>query len=369
MTPLDDEAAAAWARDQLVALIEIASPSGGEHAVAAHLERVAAGLGHPVARHDVPGCGPNLVIGAPDATLMLTAHMDTVVPTWEWDGRAVVDGPVVRGLGAQDDKGCIVAALLAFELLRADDVDLATLPVSIGLTVDEEEDGTGSIALAELGPPAHVIALEGTELRVCRAEAGTLDCWIEVSGRSNHGSEPEFGDNAVHKAIALASELLALSVFNRSHPEVCDSVAYIQEFVGGSELFVVPDLARLHVVVRFGAVGEAAEAEHELAALCARWDARLELIEAVDPVIAAPDAPLVRALEAAVERVTGHPAEHAAMPSWTDAHSFAERGSTAVVFGPGTLRVAHRPEEHIDVREIVTCARILADVARGSARL
>jgi acetylornithine deacetylase/succinyl-diaminopimelate desuccinylase-like protein len=37
-------------------------------------------------------------------------------------------------------------------------------------------------------------------------------------------------------------------------------------------------------------------------------------------------------------------------------------GSTTVGFGPGTLRYAHRADEHIDVREIVTSARILAEV-------
>ena len=57
------------------------------------------------------------------------------------------------------------------------------------------------------------------------------------------------------------------------------------------------------------------------------------------------------------------------MASWTDAHSFAEAGSTAVVFGPGTLRYAHRPDEHVDVKEIVTAARILADVVMHSRDL
>jgi acetylornithine deacetylase/succinyl-diaminopimelate desuccinylase-like protein len=49
------------------------------------------------------------------------------------------------------------------------------------------------------------------------------------------------------------------------------------------------------------------------------------------------------------------------MPCWTDAHSFVDvAGSTALVFGPGDLRAAHRPDEHVDVREIVKAARILA---------
>jgi len=361
-----------WARALLVELVEIPSVSSDEHAIARRLESLATELGLPVRRQEVPGYGPNLLIGAMDATLMLTAHMDTVPADWEWDGRAVVDGDTVRGLGTIDDKGSVVAALLALVLVRHAGVDPAELPVSVGLTVDEEEDGNGSIALASWARPRHVVALEGTELELCVAEAGILQCVIDVPGTSHHGSMPELGVNAVHKAFDLWRELLALPVMSRSHPEtpvMMDNIAFVQEFTGGSDLYVVPDSARLLVVVRLGGVGEAAEARRELEELCRRWGAGFHLIEAVDPVLTPTDAPLVALLGDAVRNVTGRDPVHAAMPSWTDAHSFAEEGATTVGFGPGTLRFAHRPHEHIDVREIVTAARILADVALRSREL
>lgn len=368
----DTDEAFAWARDLLVELIEIPSVSGNEHAVADRLEQVAAELGLPVRRQEVPGYGPNLLIGAEGASLMLTAHMDTVAATWESDERAVVDGDLVHGLGALDDKGSVVACLLALRLVRDGGVDLAELPVSVGLTVDEEEDGTGSIALAALTGPRHVIALEGTELEICVAEAGALECFIVVPGRSHHGSRPELGDNAVHKAFGLAQELLALPVLNRTHherPEMMDNIAFVQEFKGGSDLHVVPDSARLRIVARLGGVGEAVEAQQAIEHLCRRWGADFELIEGVDPFLTPPDAPVVALLDDAVRRETAREPVHAGMPSWTDAHSFVEVGSSAVVFGPGTLRYAHRPDEHIDVRELVTSARILADVVMRSPEL
>lgn len=366
---MDTEAARDWAREQLVALIEVPSLSGDEHAVAAHLEQLATTMGLPVRRQEVSGYGPNLLIGSTDARLLLTAHMDTVHATWDWDGRAIVDGDTVYGLGALDDKGSIVTCLLALELARSDGHDLAHLPVAIGLTVDEEEDGNGSIALASVLAPPHVIALEGTELEICTSEAGILQCIVEVPGRSHHGSLPELGDNAVHHAIELVQELLALPVLSRAHPDTLDNIAFVQDFKGGSDLYVVPDSARLQIVARVGGVGEAAEAHRELEDLCRRHGAGLTLIEAVDPIVAGAGAPVVTALGDAVRRVCGREPTHATMPSWTDAHSFAEAGSTAVGFGPGTLRYAHRPDEHIDVREIVTAAQILADVIAHSGEL
>jgi acetylornithine deacetylase/succinyl-diaminopimelate desuccinylase-like protein len=39
-------------------------------------------------------------------------------------------------------------------------------------------------------------------------------------------------------------------------------------------------------------------------------------------------------------------------------------GAEAVVYGPGDFSVAHLPEEHVDVREVVACAEVFARVAR-----
>ncbi len=58
------------------------------------------------------------------------------------------------------------------------------------------------------------------------------------------------------------------------------------------------------------------------------------------------------------------------MPAWTDAHSFPiGAGREVVVFGPGHLRAAHRPDEHIDAREIVRSARVFAQLIADAASL
>jgi acetylornithine deacetylase/succinyl-diaminopimelate desuccinylase-like protein len=37
-------------------------------------------------------------------------------------------------------------------------------------------------------------------------------------------------------------------------------------------------------------------------------------------------------------------------------------GSHAVIFGPGDLRDAHRPDESISLTDVLTCAEILARI-------
>ena len=56
------------------------------------------------------GSADNLLVGWSERPeLLLTAHVDTIRPTWDWDGAVEVRGDLVYGLGAQDDKGCVVA--------------------------------------------------------------------------------------------------------------------------------------------------------------------------------------------------------------------------------------------------------------------
>ena len=110
---MDDTTATRWAIDELVRLIEIPSVSDREHEAMEYLASRCRELDLPTETQSIPGAGPNVLVSWSDhPALLLTAHIDTIVPTWVWDGRAQVDGTVVRGLGAQDDKGCAIAILL-----------------------------------------------------------------------------------------------------------------------------------------------------------------------------------------------------------------------------------------------------------------
>src|SRR5262249_53464836 len=151
-------------------------------------------------------------------------------------GRAVVDGDLVYGLGAQDDKGCIVACLLAALIARDAGAELADLPVLLGFTVDEEQDGTGSEALADLLRPRLAIALEGTGMQIANAEAGTVEAYIGVYGTAVHASMPERGDNAIHKAVELVTDFRGLPIVSRSTPGAGSNYATVRQMSGGSGL-------------------------------------------------------------------------------------------------------------------------------------
>ena len=103
--------AVAEARTLLAELVDIPSPSGSEGAIVDRIEALCLDWGLTCSRVPTETGRDCLVLGPGDPELVIAAHVDTIDPTWP--ARATIDGDIVRGLGAADDKGGVVACLLA----------------------------------------------------------------------------------------------------------------------------------------------------------------------------------------------------------------------------------------------------------------
>ena len=369
-----DDAEIRWAIDELVRLIEIDSVSDHEHDVMTYLERRCRGLGFPATFSAVPGGAPNVVVRWGDPSqppdLLLTAHLDTISPAWDWDGRAHVDGTVVTGLGAQDDKGCAVAIMLGALWAHDRGVPLDERSVALGFVVDEEVGGKGSRTMATELRPRFVVASEGTELDTAVVETGFLEGTVEVRGHSMHGSLIEEADNAVVKAAALIPELLEAPFTTVDHPIAGRNMASVLRIESSAPMNAIPDLASFYLSTRIFGRPSLEEVRGQIEEICGRREATFEVVDEGGWWETPTDAPLVQALARASERAIGRTPGFTRMPAWTDAHSFADRcGSEVVVFGPGHLRAAHRPDEHIDAREIVRCARVFAELIADAGAL
>jgi acetylornithine deacetylase/succinyl-diaminopimelate desuccinylase-like protein len=366
---------AAWtdlARRELVDLVAITSFSDQEHEAVEHLVGRCAELGLPASRQPVEGSADNLLVGWSERPeLLLTAHVDTIRPTWDWDGTVEVRGDLVVGLGAQDDKGCVVAALLALLMAQDAGVPVASLPVAIGLCVDEERGGKGSLAMATALRPRFVVGLEGTELGAGLAEGGFVEAWIHVKGTAVHGALRELGDNAIEKALSLVAQIQAHPGSAYEHPLLGRNIPMVWEIRGGQPLNIVPDACSVHLDWRVTPGGpSSAELFDWLVEAAAHVDGEIEVVEVVEPFETRPDAVLAGALAGAVRQTTGTSPAMTGMIAWTDAHNFVDHGgSQAVVFGPGHLRNAHRPDEFVSLTDVVTCARSLAALIANTPAL
>ncbi len=93
-------------------------------------------------------------------------------------------------------------------------------------------------------------------------------------------------------------------------------------------------------------------------------DASVEVVDDRPAVQTSVDHPMVRALMAAHEDVTGERAAYGGVPGATDGTILtAYAGIPTVVYGPGGKWIAHQADERVEVAEIERCARVYARAA------
>jgi len=319
------------------------------------------------------------------STLVLNGHVDVVPPGEEglwsrppFEG-AVEDG-AVHGRGSLDMKGGLVAGLFALKAVRDAGVRLDG-SVHLQSVIGEEDGGSGTLAAVLRGyTGAGAVVMEPTKLSVAPAQAGAFNFRVRVPGRAAHGAVRNEGVSALEKAIVLHREILALEEERnrrlRSDPlfegyslpfPIC-----IGTIRGGDWASSVPD----HVTFegRFG-VSPAEEIEE------ARKSLERRIAEAADgdsflrenppslewwggqfaPARTDPEHALVRTLTASFRDVTGREPRVEGMPYGADMGILVlEGGTPTVLFGPGDVRRAHRPDESVAITELEATARSLA---------
>ena len=348
----------------LSGLVSIYSPSGGEGRIVDHVEQLCQADGLSVRRVPAEVGRESLVVGAyPEPVLAIAAHLDTITPTWPEATAPRVEGGTLHGLGSVDDKGGVAACLLAARWLARDGVSLDDLPAVFAFPVDEETGGSGSRSLAIDLSPRFAIALEGTGLDAGVVECGDLEGLVHVRGVSAHGALAELGENAAHAAAKLIASLDDLELDAHQHPILGKSLASVTEVATGDGMNVVPDVCTLRLRVRMVPGQDLAATIAEVESFADRFGGELQMVEGTAPFELPADSPLRLAVDDATESLTGRRPEPIGVPSWTDAHNFVDfGGAQAMVFGPGSIETAHTPAEHIEISQVVSCAKIFMEL-------
>jgi len=317
-------------------------------------------------------------------SLILNGHVD-VVPAgdeanWHyppWRG-SIADGRVY-GRGAVDMKGGLCCALFAAKALLDAGVRLKG-KLMIESVIGEEDGGVGTLAAVLRGYRADgAVVAEPTQLAVAPAQAGALNFRVTVPGRSAHGSIREEGVSAIEKFIPVYQALMALEQERNQqvqHPlfaryelpyalcvgtvqagDWASTVAESLTFEGRYGVAVGEDVAAARRVLE-ETVARAAQADpwlREHPPLVAWWGGQFE------PASIAVDHPIVETVRDAYGDVTGTAARVEGMTYGADMRLLVNEGNTpTVLFGPGDVRNAHRPDEYVPVAELTTAVRTLA---------
>ena len=306
------------------------------------------------------------------AGLVLCGHMD-VVPAdeagWQSDPFTLTDaGDRWVGRGACDMKGFLA---LATNLAAETDPAHLTAPLVLVFTYDEEVGTLGarhlltSYAQGPSLPRATVIG-EPTSLRVARAHKGHLKLRITLHGTSAHSGYPHLGVSAIEPAGrvigALAELRRTLEGEEAPHRELFPGVPFVPLNVGtvrgGAAINVVPDLCVVEVGVRplpgMDSAALAARIEQAARTAAAPLVPSVEILSDSPPMFLDEGAPIHRHLCGLVGQGETETVSYA-----TDAGWMQQLGLDCAIFGPGTIEVAHKPNESLPKSELAAARTVL----------
>jgi acetylornithine deacetylase len=317
-------------------------------------------------------------------SILLNAHTDTVDPgdptAWKGDPLSGnLEGDLLYGRGSCDMKGGLVTHLVALDALS--DLGLGLRgDVTVAVTVGEENGGLGALSTVLRGYRADAaIITEPTRLALVPAQGGSLIFRLKIPGRSAHAAVRDEGVSALEKFGPIFENLRELEQERNgvlSHP-LYDGVSNkvpinIGVVRAGNWASTVPE--SLVAEGRVGLMpGEEVDLFKDLLA------ERIATIADRDPWLrehppelewfggqfapaeVEPDAPICEAVKAAHERVTGEKPSVEGVPYGADMRLFIDFGGIpCVMYGAGDVNVAHAPDEHISITELLTATTTVA---------
>ena len=357
-------------------MLEIDSTSGRERGLADFLAESMMTDRNTLRRFDVEsmradtpeGCEvpQNLFFSWGTPKVIFCSHLDTVPPYIA----PHIDGSMATGRGTCDAKGQIFAMWEACKAME----DMGMTDFGLLLLAGEETGSFGAKAFnsvistpssvisseAEISPDAWVIVGEPTDNCMATAEKGTKSYDVTFSGKSCHSGYPELGAsaimyfndfvNALRSIVFPVDEVLGETTWN------------IGDLVSANPQNILSD--RLTCRIYFRTTFESDEMVRNIMKNIAGPDARLRFgrpaVQDGSDIVAKSVAPWQEAMSVNLrggdaptrfEVLDGFPVKPVAFGSDAPVlKCFRHR----ILCGPGSIHVAHRPDEYINIEDIET---------------
>jgi len=316
-------------------LLAIESFTGRESAAVEFVARWFISRGWNVSVQEVSAGRGNVWASRSGGGVTLSTHLDTVpphIPPRLEDGR-------LYGRGACDAKGIAAAMMTAAErLVGADE-----LRVDVLLVVGEEKGSDGARAANHLPATSRfLINGEPTESKLASGAKGSLRVMVRTRGKEAHSAYPHLGDSAIDPLVSLLPRLRELDLPH--DPVLGDTTFNIGTIRGGTAANIISGSAEAEIMFR--------------------------LVSDVDP--------LKRQLEewargvAELEWGSHIPPQHfhtvsgfdVAPVAYTSDIPLLGNWGKPLLFGPGSIAVAHTPDEYVEVDELRASVDIYERLAR-----
>jgi acetylornithine deacetylase len=284
-------------------------------------------------RFNVYACVPDV-----KPHVIFSTHVDTVPP---FIGSSE-DAEKIYGRGACDTKGITGAMLHAATRLLAENA-----PIGLLFVVDEERDSIGARAAntSPMNPKAkYLINGEPTENMVAIASKGSLRVIVTARGRMAHSAYPQLGDSAIDKLLDALARIRALKL--PVNPEVGPTTMNIGIIEGGRAPNVIPDFAKAQILYRLVGPGDAVknaviDSVRDMPGVEVDAEVNNDFIK-------------LRTFDDLPTFVAAYTTDIPALSNWGE----------PILFGPGSIHVAHTTGEFIEKKQLLEAAEIYYKMAK-----
>ncbi len=324
-------------------LVDLDSTTGREGACGRWLADYLRGRGWSVEQQRVDNSRFNVIASVSGVAqdfspaVVFSTHFDCV-PTF-FPSR--VEGDKLFGRGSCDAKGILAAQVSAAEQLRG----AGESRVGLVFVVGEERGSDGARVANEAarGEGARfLINGEPTDNRLGLATRGILRLRLRASGRAAHSSFPELGESAIDKLI---DALIALRSIPMPADPILGQTHYTVGLINGG---VAPNVVSpsAEAEIMFRTTSDAAAVRQAVAPLEPRV--------AIEHVLEVPPVKL--------KTVPGF--DTAVFPYTTDIPFLGAWGEP-LLFGPGSIHVAHTADEWVSIAQLHAAAAHYVTIAKS----
>jgi len=306
--------------------------------------------------------------------IMLSGHTDVVSvagQNWTHDPFDLIEKDNrLYGRGSVDMKGFLASCMASVPNWLTHDLKR---PIQFGITYDEETGGYGAKCLSQWlkecpHKPRSAIIGEPTKMQIIAGHKGGNEVTTTIKGLEAHSCNPEHGVSAIHYAVKMINFILdkaeqlkqnapADSIFEP--PYTSFNIGTIR---GGSSRNTIAGQCEFDWETRPIPEDDEAEIMQEIEDYCQQVLIPQMKKHSPNASIHTDNKTYVPGLSInknseiikIIETITGE-GNYGVVSFGTDAGYFENIGIDSVVYGPGDINQAHKPDEFIEIDELEKC--------------
>ena len=315
--------------------------------------------------------------GKSSETVVWNGHLDTVPygSTEEWNTDPSI--PVekngrIYARGASDMKSGLAAMVyLLGEIGESGEKPEQTI-LFLG-TCDEEKSSLGAEKILEeidLSSGSLLLIGEPTGCKLGVAQKGCIWAQLNISGKTSHGAYPEEGYNAVEYGMKIVCRIKKW-VTEYEHRVLGTATAQVTMIQGGIAPNMTPDFAEILLDIRTVPGISAEDVEKKIKKICreeveetngeVKFEVRIK--NARRAIEIAEEERWLKEFKAYLKQ-NGAETEEIGINYFTDASILTKKESEipVLLFGPGEPRLAHKPNEFVELEKYEKYIEILGEI-------